>query len=93
MATAAQHVGRYIQTVRQAATTGSNGSFLPQPQLWAACLEYRDTTGQPSSATNASLTIEMDWYGNGLDDANSRTIQSLVIGQTNTSGPAVEVAP
>jgi hypothetical protein len=34
----------------------------------------------------------MDWYGNGLDDANSRTIQSLVIGQHNTSGPAVEVS-
>ena len=32
-ATPAQHVGRYIQTVRQASTTGSNGSYLPQPQL------------------------------------------------------------
>jgi hypothetical protein len=91
-ATAAQHVGRYIQTLRQAATKGSNGSFLPQPQLWGACIEYRDTTGQASSATNASLTIEMDWFGNGSDDANSRTIQSLVIGQHNTSGSAVEVA-
>ena len=90
-ATPARHVGRYIQTVRQASTTGSNGSYLPQPQLWGACIEYRDATGQPSSATNASLTIEMDWFGNGLDDADSRTIQSLVIGQTNTSGPAVEV--
>ncbi len=91
-ATPAQHVGRYIQTVRQATTTGSNGSYLPQPQLWGACIEYKDATGQPSSATNASLTIEMDWFGNGLDDADSRTIQSLVIGQTNTSGPAVEVS-
>jgi hypothetical protein len=90
-ATPAQHVGRYIQTLRQSATTGSNGSFLPQPQLWGACIEYRDTTGQPSSAVNASLTIEMDWFGNGRDDANSRTIQSLVIGQHNTSGLAVEV--
>ena len=88
----AQHVARYMQTFRQAATTGSNGSFLPQPQLWSACLEYRDTTGQPSSATNASLTVEMDWFGNGLDDANNRTIQSLVIGQHNLSGPPVEVA-
>jgi hypothetical protein len=35
-ATPAQHVGRYIQTIRQAASTGSNGSFLPQPQLWGA---------------------------------------------------------
>src|SRR3978361_1812917 len=34
----------------------------------------------------------MDWFGNGRDDGNSRTIQSLVIGQHNTSGPAVEVA-
>ena len=90
-ATPAQHVGRYIQTVRQATTIGSNGSYLPQPQLRGACIEYKDATGQPSSTTNASLTIEMDWFGNGLDDADSRTIQSLVIGQTNTSGPAVEV--
>ena len=91
-ATPAQHVGRYIQTLRQSATAGSTGQFLPQPQLWGACIEYRDTTGQPSSVTNASLTIEMDWFGNGLDDGNSRTIQSLVIGQHNTSGAPVEVA-
>jgi hypothetical protein len=90
-ATPAQHVGRYIQTIRQAASTGSNGSFLPQPQLWGARIEYRDATGQPSSVTNASLTIEMDWFGNGPDDADCRTIQSLVIGQANISGLAVEV--
>ncbi|HEY0181452.1 MAG TPA: hypothetical protein VGC09_01480 [Rhodopila sp.] len=86
-ATAAQHVGRYVQAIRQAASTG-----LPQPQMWAACLEYRDTTAQPSSVTNASLTVEMDWFGNGPDDANVRTIQSLVIGQHNPAGAAVEVA-
>ena len=90
--TPAQHVARYVQTLRQAATIGTDGVPLPQPQLWAACLEYRDTTGQPSSVTNASLTIEMDWFGNGLDDANNRTIQSLVIGQHNLSGPAVQVS-
>ena len=90
--TPAQHVARYVQTLRQSATTNPSGGYLPQPQLWTACLEYRDTTGLPSSATNASLTIEMDWFGNGLDDANSRTIQSLVIGQTNTSGAPVEVS-
>jgi hypothetical protein len=90
--TPAQHVGRYIQTIRQAITSASNGLYLPQPQLWAACIEYRDTTGLPSSAANNSLTIEMDWMGNGLDNANSRTIQSLVVGQHNTSGPAVEVS-
>lgn len=90
-AAAAQHVGRYIQTLRLAATTGSNGQLLPQPMLWGACIEYRDTTGRPSSATNAALVIEMDWFGNGLDDGNSRTIQSLVIGQHDKSGAAVEV--
>jgi hypothetical protein len=87
-----QHVGRYIQTIRQSASTGPGGSLLPQPQLWAACIEYRDATGKPSSQTAAGLTMEMDWFGNGADDANSRTIQSLVIGQANTSGTAVEVA-
>lgn len=91
-ATPAQHVARYVQTLRQAATIAGGNPSLPQPQLWAACLEYRDTTGLPSSAANASLTVEMDWYGNGLDDANNRTIQSLVIGQHNTSGAAVEVS-
>jgi hypothetical protein len=86
-----QHVGRYIQTIRQSATVGPNGTLLPQPQLWAACIEYRDATGKPSSQTAAGLTMEMDWFGNGADDANSRTIQSLVIGQANTSGAPVEV--
>ncbi len=89
---AAQHVGRYIQTLRQAAWTDANGSFLPQPQMWGACIEYRDTTGYASSATNAALTVEMDWFGNGADDANTRTIQSLVIGQHNLSGTPVELA-
>ncbi|HBK05783.1 MAG TPA: hypothetical protein DDZ81_07935 [Acetobacteraceae bacterium] len=88
----AQHVGRYIQTLRQAAHTDVNGSFLPQPQMWGACIEYRDTTGHASSATNAALTIEMDWFGNGADDANTRTIQSLVIGQHNLAGTPVELA-
>ncbi len=91
-ASPAQHVGRYIQTLRANVTNGANGLPLPQPQLWAACLEYRDESGQPSSVTNAGLAIELDWFGNGLDDANSRTVQSLVIGQHSTTGPAVEVS-
>jgi hypothetical protein len=88
----AQHVGRYVQTIRQAASKGTNGQALPQPELWAACLEYRDTTGKPSSAVNASLTVEMDWIGNGVDDANNRTIQSLVVAQHDLSGAAVELS-
>jgi hypothetical protein len=88
----AQHVSRYMQTIRQSIGTDSSGKPLPQPELWAACLEYRDTTGQPSSWASASLTVEMDWIGNGPDDGNARQIQSLVIGQHNTAGTPVEVS-
>ena len=87
----AQHVGRYVQTIRQSIGTDASGKALPQPQLWAACLEYRDTTGRPSSWASNSLTVEMDWFGNGPDDGNLRQIQSLVIGQHNTTGTPVEV--
>ena len=90
--TPAQHVGRYIQTIRQNATTDANGNPLPQPQLWAACIEYRDTTGKPSSATNAAITCEMDWYGNGADDANTRAVQSLVVGQASLTGSPVQIS-
>ena len=34
----------------------------------------------------------MDWYGNGPDDASNRQVQSLVIGQHNTSGTPVVVS-
>ena len=33
----------------------SSGKPLPQPHLWAACLEYRDITGQPSSMAGCLL--------------------------------------
>jgi hypothetical protein len=33
----------------------------------------------------------MDWFGNGADDGNSRQMQSLVVGQANTSVLPVEV--
>ena len=88
----AQHVARYVQTVRQTVATDETGKALPQPELWAACLEYRDVTGRPSSWVGESLTVEMDWIGNGPDDAGTRQIQSLVIGQHDTSGTPVEVA-
>ena len=91
-AATAEHVGRYVQTIRQSFSLDSTGKPLPQPNLWAACLEYRDTTGQPSSVAAASITIEMDWFGNGPDDANQRQIQSLVVGQNDTSGTPVEVS-
>ncbi|MEJ0016738.1 MAG: hypothetical protein WDN25_09240 [Acetobacteraceae bacterium] len=91
-ANTAEHVGRYVQTIRQAIGTDALGSPLPQPHLWAACLEYRDITGQPSSWAGGSITVEMDWFGNGPDDGSKRQLQSLVVGQHNTSGAPVEVS-
>ncbi len=91
-ATPAQHVGRYIQTLRQAVGLGAGGAALPQPAMWAACLEYRDTSGYASSWTNSAITVEMDWIGNGPDDAKTRQIQSLVVGQHNASGAPVEIS-
>ena len=91
-APAAEHVGRYVQTIRQNVGLDSSGKALPQPNLWAACLEYRDITGQASSMAASSITVEMDWFGNGPDDGGQRQIQSLVIGQHNTSGAPVEVS-
>ena len=88
----AQHVGRYIQTIRQSVGMNSSGAAFPQPQMWAACLEYRDTTAQLSSVTNAGITCEMDWFGNGPDNGHNRQIQSLVVGQNNLSGAPMEIS-
>ena len=88
----AQHVGRYVQTIRQSVGTNSSGTALPQPQLWSGCLEYRDTTAQLSSITNSGITCEMDWFGNGPDDGHNRQIQSLVVGQNNLSGAPMEIS-
>ena len=47
----AQHVARYVQSIRQTAATDASGEPLkPQPEVWAACLEYRDHTNKPSSS-------------------------------------------
>jgi len=87
-----RHIGRYIQTIRQTVGTDSSGNPLPQPLMWSNYVEFRDATGKPSSWTNSSVASEIDWFGNGADDANERQIQSLVFGQNNTSGAPVEVA-
>ena len=89
--TPAQHVARYVQSIRQTIGTNASGAALPQPQIWAACLEMRDATGQPSSLSNATLTVEMDFIANGLDDGNNRQIQSLVVEQHDRNGAPVEV--
>jgi len=87
-----KHVGRYTQTIRQTVGTNNAGIPLPQPLMWSSYVEFRDTTGKPSSWTNASVSSEVDWFGNGVDDANQRQIQSLVLGQNSTSGAPAEVS-
>jgi hypothetical protein len=88
----AQHVARYVRTIRQSVGTNSAGAALPQPQLWATRIEYRDSTAQLSSVTNSGITAEMDWLGNGPDDGHNRQIQSLVVGQNNLSGAPVQIS-
>ena len=63
-----RHVGRYVQTIRQSVGTDGTGAPLPQPLMWSSFTEFRDTTGKPSSWTNASVASEVDWFGNGADD-------------------------
>jgi len=87
-----RHVGRFVQAIRETVGTNSAGAPLPQPLMWSAYVQYVDTTGNPSSWTNASVTTEMDWIGNGVDDANQRQILSLVLGQNNTAGAAAELS-
>ena len=92
----AQHVARYIQAIRATAGTDSSGKVLPQPQVWATCVQYVDQTGLPTSKTNAAQGMELDFHANGADDMNGgdggRYLASFALLQTDTSGPAVEAA-
>ena len=89
----AEHVGRYVQTIRQNFTLGFVG------QATAATTSVGRLPGIPryhrpaiEQGRAASMTVEMDWFGNGPDDGNRRQIQSLVVGQHNTSGTPVEIS-
>ena len=90
----AQHVARYIQAIRATAGTDGSGKVLPQPQVWAACIQYVDQTGLPTSKTNAAQGMELDFHANGLDDMNGgdggRYLASFALLQTDISGPPVE---
>jgi hypothetical protein len=67
----AQHVAGYDQTVRN---TFSAGGTANNPQLWGQVAEMDDFTGQPSSATNGTMTTELDLTGHNIDNANNRGI-------------------
>ncbi len=71
-----QHVARYAQTTRYGHSTGGASN---NPQLWGMISENDDFTGLPSSQTNAQLSMEFDLTGHGIDDANNRQNQIVVI--------------
>lgn len=70
------HVARYAQSTRH--TFGAGGSSN-NPGIWAMVAEFDDFTNQPSSATSANISIEMDNRGHNVDDANQRIMATGVI--------------
>lgn len=90
--TPSKHIARYVQAIRQTVGSSSLGLPLPQPLMWSTYHEFTDKSGQPSSVTNASVTMEVNWTGNGLDDAGRRRIQTIVLAQNDPAGPPVEVS-
>ena len=72
----AGHVARYAQTTRWNHNAGGTAN---NPQLWGMVSESDDFTGVPSSQTNAQLSMEFDLTGHGIDDANNRQNQVVVI--------------
>ena len=77
-----EHNASYMQTNRMAGNTN----------LWGATIEYRDHTGLESSKTGIAVGLELDLFGNGVDDANRRVGIDVVVGRHSASGPAMEAA-
>jgi hypothetical protein len=82
-------------------TSGNTITGNNNPQVWGANIAYGDSSGAPSSQTNAGVGIELDFFCNGADDGGAnkfgtpeglRTALSIVGGQHNTSGAASEMA-
>ena len=79
---AGEHNASYMQTNRMAGNA----------KLWGATIEYRDYTGLASSLTGSGVGLELDLFGNGLDDASNRVGIDVTVGRHNPSGPAMEAA-
>lgn len=60
-------------------TGGNTVQGNNNPQMWGANIYSADNTGLPSSKTNASLGMELDIVASGLDDANVRSAQTIVL--------------
>lgn len=59
--------------------------------LWGGVIEYREQVDLPSSKSGYGQTLELDWFGNNRDDADTRCLVSAVVGKNLTSGSDVEV--
>jgi hypothetical protein len=83
------HVPVYGQGVRGNFNAGGAPN---NPQIWGGVFESHDTTGQPSSVTNAQVGLEVDIICNGADDAANRIGLVIVAGQHNPNGAPAQVA-
>ena len=67
----------------QGAVVGAN--------LWGGVIEYHEQVDLPSSRSGMGQTLELDWVGNNVDDANARTFVSAVLGKNAKDGADVEI--
>ncbi len=59
--------------------------------LWGGVIEYKEQVDLPSSKSGIGQTLELDWVGNNVDDANGRTFVSAVLGKNKKDGADVEI--
>jgi hypothetical protein len=59
--------------------------------LWGGVIEYHEQVDLPSSRSGMGQTLELDWVGNNVDDANARTFVSAVLGKNAKDGADVEI--
>ncbi len=59
--------------------------------LWGGVIEYHEQVDLPSSKSGFGQTLELDWVGNNLDDADTRCFISAVVGKNAATGTDVEV--
>ncbi len=59
--------------------------------LWGGVIEYHEQVDLPSSQSGFGQTLELDWVGNNLDDADTRCFISAVIGKNAATGTDVEI--
>ncbi|MBN9563844.1 MAG: hypothetical protein J0H14_24440 [Alphaproteobacteria bacterium] len=59
--------------------------------LWGGVIEYHEQVDLPSSQSGFGQTLELDWVGNNVDDADTRCFISAVVGKNAATGTDVEI--